>query len=488
MSYPFAGRSPEKLYRFLYDIFSTPRPSRHEEKMAEYVIDFAKERGLEYITDEMHNVLVRKPASPGMEDVPPVLVEGHMDMVTIKAPDSDHDFMKDPIDLQVEGNWVHGNRTTLGADNGCAVAIMLGILDDEEMIHPEIECIFTVQEELGCYGIQGFDMSLFHSRRVIGLDAGSEGVFRKGVSSKYINQYAIPVTREAAEGELWEICVYGLKGGHASVAFQVDRACAIKLAGRLAYKILEAFPEARLEQISKTVNRGVAEDCLLRILLPAKDAGALDQLLKEEEASMRSEYEESEPDLAIRAQKLPEKEARVMDEASGKRIANAIYLMPYGSFRRVIERGEEPRFYLTTRYITTEEDKVLVDNLISTDKRVNGIEYQKQIHAFFRLFGAEITKDEFSFGWDPEEDSRIRETMRQTYVELFGKEPVINVSHGGNDCVYIKERIPEFDVVTTAATYPDYHTINERLDMDSFEKVFLLVKTTISNLCREKES
>ena len=260
MANPFAGRKPERLYEFMYDIFSIPRPSNHEEKMARYVMDFAEAKGLEYYTDSWNNVLIRKVGSPGMEALPPVLLEGHMDIVPIKDTDSDHDFLTDPIDLIVEGNWVHGNKTTLGADNGCAVAIMLAVLDDDSLVHPPLECIFTVREELGMLGMMDFDLAQIKSRRVIGLDAGAEGIFRKGVSSKYKNKFSLPLRREECEGKVYDLEISGLCGGHAQMAFPADRACAIKLMGRVLYKLLDKF-DIRVNLIDKTVNRGVAEDC-----------------------------------------------------------------------------------------------------------------------------------------------------------------------------------------------------------------------------------
>ena len=160
------------------------------------------------------------------------LIEGHTDMVAIKVPESAHNFETDPIDLVVEGNYVRGNNTTLGADNGCAVAIMLAILDDNALPHPALECLFTVQEEVGLCGIMGFDLSQIKARRVIGLDAGSDGVFRKGVSSKYLNQFSIPIQRETMTGRVYSIKINGLLGGHPSVAIPADRGLRHKAYGQ----------------------------------------------------------------------------------------------------------------------------------------------------------------------------------------------------------------------------------------------------------------
>lgn len=482
MANVFSGRQPQRLYDFMFDIFSIPRPSDHEEKIAQYVIDFAKKRGLDYYTDSWHNVLIRKAGSPGMEALPPILLEGHMDIVPIKEPESDHDFLTDPIDLIVEGDWVHGNKTTLGADNGCAVAIMLAVLDDNSLVHPPLECIFTVREELGMLGMMDFDLDQIKSRRVIGMDAGAEGIFRKGVSSKYKNKFSIPLQREEYAGKVYELNISGLCGGHAQMAFPLDRACAIKLMGRVLYKLLEKY-DIRINLIDKSVNRGVAEDCRAQITVSEGKADSVAEFLMAEQALLLDEYAESEPGLRISFNPAVKAEFAPMTAASSRNAATALYLMPFGSIRRVIERSEELRCYITTKYVNTSESELTVDTTVSTDKRVNGIALQSEAVAFFKLFGAKVVNNEFEFGWDPEENSPIRETMRRSYVELFGCDPIINVSHGGNDCMVLKEKIPEFDVVTTAATYLDYHTTSERLDMVSFEKVYALICRTLKNLC-----
>lgn len=449
--------------------------------MAAYVVEFAKQKELFYQIDEMHNVLVRKPASRGYEQAAPVLLEGHMDMVTIKTPESKHNFETDPIELVVEGDWVRGNQTTLGADNGCAVALMLALLDDDTLLHPPLECLFTVQEETGLHGVKGFDVGLLRARRVIGLDAGSEGVFRKGVSSKYINWFSLPVQREYTSGERCEIIVSGLRGGHASVAIPLDRACAIKLMGRVLH-YADASLDIRLVRVDKSVNRGVAEDCVAELVSQNGTTDALRSLLAQQEEKLRKEYAESEPDIRITLRPTGVGELQPMSREASHQVIEALYLMPFGAERRVLARQDEPRCYVTTKYVMTTEANVSIHVLISTDYRPIGIAKQDEVKAFFALLGGAVTEEAFEFGWNPEAHSPIRETMKAAYLELFGKEPIINVSHGGNDCVVIKERIPEFDVVTTAATYLDYHTPNERLNMISFERVYQLLCRTLENL------
>ncbi len=477
----FNGRKPERLYEFLSDVFSIPRPSEHEEQMAEYVISFAENKGLEYIADSMHNVLVRKPASAGMENVPPVLIEGHMDMVAVKTEGSKHDFLKDPIELELKDGWVKGRETSLGADNGCAVAIMLALLDDDSLVHPELECLFTVQEELGMLGAEGFDAKNIRSRRVIGLDAGEEGVFRKGVSCKFYSGFDFPISREPFDGNCYEISVSGSKCGSLSEAIPFDRACYAKLLGKVLHelaidgkiRIVEVFnPEDSGElQISKAIVR--ASFSINEILCFAKA----------KEDAFREEFSRSEPDLSISVIEVDGGNAEPFDLESTLRISGLLYLLPYGNSRRVLERPNEVRDFFGVKEINCKRDSIYIKTVISADSKIVGESLLNETKTFFSIFGSKMIEEDFDPGLMPQKDSQIRDQMKEAYIELFGHEPVINFSHGGNDCVVLKRKIPELDVITTAATYPDYHTVNERLNLDSFEKVYALIIRTLERLC-----
>ena len=208
--YLINDREPQALYHFFEDISRIPRVSFHEKQVSQYLVDFAESRGLWYYRDEMYNVLIKKEGSRGCENLPPILLEGHVDMVAAKAEESSHNFETDPIELVVEGNILRANKTTLGADNGCAVAMMLTLLDKEDLVHPPLECLFTAQEETGLDGAKGFDLSKIDSRRVIGLDAGSEGVFRKGTTTKVQMTSALKTDREEIKGRIYELVVEGL--------------------------------------------------------------------------------------------------------------------------------------------------------------------------------------------------------------------------------------------------------------------------------------
>ena len=533
--YRIQDRQPKVLYHYFEDISAIPRVSGNEKGIAAYVTGVAKAHGLWYYEDALHNVLVRKPASKGLEHLPPVLLEGHLDMVGEKTEDSPHNFDTDPLELVEEGNILRASHTTLGADNGCAVAIMLKVLTDDSLVHPPVECLFTVQEEVGLVGAEYFDASQIRSRRVIGLDAGSEGVFRKGTTTKFEITSHFPVAREPRKGTLYRLYVSGLKGGDQGAGIPLERICGIRMLFRVLH-YLNREMDVRLVQVSKPgIQKSIPECCLAYVSLVSGDAGRMREIVNCQQERIRKEYEESDPGICIQLEEvsgdgkagrsmsevwppagelhegraaakpgagelregrlevepgagdsetgMPKmSEAGMLTGECSRRLTEAMYLAPYGARNRHLARLEEVSCSVITKWIATEQNRITVFRVISMEEQVQGEALLEELEAFMEHFGFEKAKVSVSEGWNWERHSPIRDAMVSTYQKLFGKEPVVNISHGGNDCVVLKRKIPEMDMITTAATYVDYHTPYEQLYMDTFEKVSLLVEKTLETL------
>ena len=481
--YLITDRQPQELYHFFEDISAIPRVTFNEKAVSGYLVDFAKKRGLWYYQDEMYNVLIKKPGSAGCENLPPVLLEGHMDMVAAKADWSDHNFDTDPIELVVEGNVLRANGTTLGADNGCAVAMMLTLLDRDGLIHPPMECLFTVQEETGLDGAKGFDYDLIESRRVIGLDAGSEGVFRIGTTTKIQMTSALTTDRESVSGTVYELNVNGLRGGDQGANIPKERICAVKMTARALHHLNKEM-DVRVIAIDK-LGKGIPEDCKTVICLVKGDEARMMEILEIQQNLIRQEYAESDPDICISARPC-ETELNMLKKECSDNFINSVYLIPYGARNRRPCKLDEVSCSVIMKKIYTEEDAIRIYSVISTEEMIHGNALDEEMRTFVTTLGWNVESVTLDRGWDREEHSPIRETMIRSYVELFGKEPVINISHGGNDCVIFKQKIPEMDMVTTAATYEDYHTPNEHLYLDTFEKVYYLLEKALFNLTLER--
>lgn len=481
--YIITDREPQKLYHFFEDLAAIPRVTFHEKRASDYVADFAKSRGFWYYQDEMYNILVKKPGSKGCEALPPVLFESHLDMVAAKEEWSLHDFETEGIELIEEGNILRANGTTLGADNGCGVSLMLALLDDEELVHPPLECLFTVQEETGLDGAKAFDLQYVKARRVIGLDAGEEGVFRMGTTTKVLMNWAFPVKREKLLGTVFEITVDGLRGGTQGEGVPKERICAIKMLCRVLH-FMNKEMDVRVLRIHR-IGTGIADNCTAQVALVSGDEEKMSRILKQQQALIRREYQGSDPDIRIQMNKAETQDVYMLEKSSGIQLIDSIYLSPYGVKNRNPLQRNEVTCSVAIRQIYTEEDAVRIYAVISADEREQREEMREEFYTYFSSWEWKKEEESLERGWEKEEHSPIRETMVRSYVEVFGREPVVNVSHGGNDCVVLKHRIPDMDVVTTAATYRNCHTPNEYLDMDSFEKVYKLLVQTLKNLAKE---
>ncbi len=483
-TYVIQDREPAVLYHYFEDISAIPRISYNEAAAAAYVIGVAREHGLWYYEDEIHNVLVRRPGSKGCEHLPSVLLEGHLDIVGEKTEDSTHNFETDPLELIEEGNILHANKTTLGADNGCAVALMLTLLTDKNLIAPPLECLFTVQEEVGLFGAKHFDASLLQSRRVIGLDAGAEGVFRMGTSTKFEMTSLYPAHREKVHGVAYHLIVDGLKGGDQGAGIPQERICAIKMTARILH-YLNKVMDVRVVSMDK-LGKSIPESCDSHIVLAEGDENLMLRMMEEQQRRIRIEHEDADPDIRICVERETAPETMLTKEDSN-RLIEAIYLMPYGARNRKLDRMDEVSCSVIMKKIYTKPDGIRIFSVISTEEMENGEALDEEMQTYMMHWGFIIESEHLNRGWQWSKESAIREIMVKTYEQLFGKKPKVNISHGGNDCVVLKEKIPELDMVTTAATYVDYHTPRERLYMDTFEKVYALVRATLENLAKEAE-
>ena len=487
--YVITGREPSALWRFFEDLSAIPRVTGNEAVCAAYVRGAAREQGLWYHEDELHNVLVRVPGSRGCEELPPVLIEGHMDIVGEKEPWSRHDFGKDPLELRVEGNILRANGTTLGADNGCACAVMLMLMTDRSLMHPPIECLFTAQEETGCFGAKTFDISLITARRCIGLDAGSFGVFRKGTTTKLEMTACFLTEREPVCGTVYRLYADGLLGGSQGQGVPMERICAIKQLARVLHHLNKEL-DVRLISIDKPgIQKSIPENCETYVCLAEGSGERLREIVLEQEALIRKENEENDPGFRMTVEAVTESDCgtkalleTMLEKEASDRLIEVLYLMPWGSFHRSLDRLDESMCSVIMKWVHTDEEAVRVHTCVSTERMDQGEALSEYMESFVKNFGFFIEAFEVERGWDADEASPIRDTMAAAFRELFGFSPKINISPGGNDCVYLKRRLPELDVVTTAADYFDYHTPKEYLVMDTFEKEYSLIVRTLELL------
>ena len=478
---------PEKVFYYFEEISKIPRGSGNTKAVSDYCVDFAKKRNLYVRQDELNNVVIKKPATAGYEDKPAVIIQGHLDMVAEKDSDSSHDFMKDPIKLIVEGDFITADKTTLGADDGIAVAAGLALLDDSDVKHPELEVIFTVDEETGMEGAMGLDMSDIHGKYMLNLDSEDDGIITVGCAGGKSTEVKFDMELSEVAGVIYQIKISGLKGGHSGVEIHKERANANILIARVLKYIND-----RIAIRITTMNGGSKDNVITKestaifVLHGHEDVeenmAKLSAIFEEAVAIIKNEYVVSDNDIDI---SLSDGEYGIFYAASRKATDNIIAFMnvvPFGPQYRVPGMNGLVETSLNMGILKT--DKGIVDISMSIRSSVKS---RKQLIADKIETLAKLTGGEFFSGgeypeWAYKADSPLQKLLCDVYREKFGEELKIDVIHAGLECGYILEKKPELDVVSFGPQMYDIHTTDERVSISSVAKMYEFVKSILEKM------
>ena len=470
------------LLRYFERISEIPRPTYHEEKIAQYICDFASERGLEYYRDEANNVFVKLPATKGREDEPAILLQGHTDMVCEKNEDTEHDFFRDGLSLYEENGFLRARGTTLGADNGDAVAIMLYILDGAEghiPSHPPIECLFTASEEVGLDGAKSFDYSKVSARRMINLDSADESLIIAGCAGGARTSLSYSPACEGAFGEALTVSIKGLAGGHSGEDIDKGRANANKLMGRVLLKLYRKF-DIRVASINGgSKDNAIPRECQAVITTDNAEAVVreIDVLAKQLAQNLVSE--DAGFTLFCEKTELPK---TVMDKASSFKVIFLLDAVQDGIFEMNRSIRGLVEFSRNIGIVKTDEDTMQIKFLfLSRSPEQHQIDASiEQLTAFADMLGMEVQSGNFYPGWSYSESSYIRDIYSEAYRELYGKDIVVTTIHAGLECGIIKEKIPDMDIISCGPVVLDLHSPDEAMDIASFERLFTIMKKVLT--------
>lgn len=471
--------------RFFEEISAIPRLSFQEQKISDYIVQFAKERGLWYYQDELWNVVVKKPASPGYEDHEPVMIQSHTDMVGEKVPGSKHDFEKDPLELYVEDGWLKAKDTTLGADCGHGVAYMLAILDDNTLKHPPLECFFSVQEEAGIGGPRFMDYSQLSSKKLINTDQMFEGATYVSCSNVVGGYFTQPEEMEtASDVPVYELKVAGLYGGHAAMNIYRDQANAIKVATRVLYQILKEA-NIRIAMLrGGTIKNNIPEECYVRFGCALPEA-ELKKIVTAMEQTIKEEYAETDPNLYITFQACGRETIHAASTISSRSMVELLCALPTGAFHRSIEIAN---FVWTSRNIGTVEldsdAKLLRVGFMFRSGRLSQIDLLiDEIFLIASRFGAHYEEEYRYYGYtiDPEK-SPLVQGYKALWEKMYGTEFKYLYIHGGTDAGTIMHGMNGMDVLSIGPNTVDFHRPGERLELDSFERTYRCLLALLEEL------
>ncbi len=473
---------PEALWRNFHLLTQVPRPSGHLEKIQQFLLDWAKERNIEARLDNAGNILMYKPASPGMEDRKVVTLQGHIDMVPQKTPDSPHNFETDPIETWIDGDWVRARNTTLGADDGMAIATIMAIFEDDTLCHGPLEAFMTSDEETTMYGVEHMEDGLLKGDILLNLDNETHGELMVG-SAGGINLTAElefkPVAPDADDKAV-RISLHGLRGGHSGLQINEGRANANKNLARVVADAIANF-EARLaEWKGGNMRNAIPREAEAVLTLPAENVAALKETVETEwQRDLFEEYGIVEPNLKIEVTEVPLPATLVPEEIQDN-LVDSLLACHNGVLRFI---PHLPTIVETSSNLAIVEIvdghaffKVLVRS--SRDSmRQNCVD---TLEACFSMAGMKVETDGAYPAWQPSPQSEIVELMESVYQDLFGEPAKVQVVHAGLECSVILSHCPNMDVVSFGPTLESPHTPNERCFIPSVDKYWRLVLETLA--------
>lgn len=479
-----SGRKPKELWKHFEKILSIPHGSGNEEQLGEYLLSFAKSKDLEAERDENGNVVIRVPATAGHEKAPAVVLQGHMDMVCEKDSDVDHDFLKDPIKVAFDGDWLTAQGTTLGADNGIGLAAALAVIEEEGVIHGPIEILATVDEEVGLTGAGKLKAGFLKGSTMLNLDSEELGAVYIGCAGGGDSTTRLPISMiDAPAGtKSCNLKVTGLRGGHSGIDIHEQRGNAIKIAARLLAKAVRTQPCHLVGINGGNKRNAIPREAVAQLMVLETAIDDLSKLLGDEIARIREELGGREKDLVATLEPAEEAFGRVMDGKSQSTLLDLLLALPH---------GVEAMSYDIDGLVETSNNLATVNSgggevVIGTSTRssiASALEaLRDRIRAIGELAGAAVEENEPYPGWKPNLESKILSVVKKVHAQEFGKEPDMKAIHAGLECGIIGEKFPGMDMVSIGPWIEHPHSPEERVNIPSVESFWKLLTAVLAEL------
>lgn len=461
------GLQPERVFNYFEAVTKIPRCSMREKQVSDYLYHWANERNLEVIQDEAFNILIKKPGTAGYEASPTVILQGHLDMVCEKNMDTVHDFLKDPLKLRIVGDDIYASGTTLGADNGIAVAYVMALLDSAELPHPPLEVMLTTNEETGMTGVQNLDCTSLKGRILMNLDSGEEGIFTVGCAGGGRVDFFIPVGQTAPQfRSFYKLTLKGLQGGHSGTDIDKERGNAIKLLGRILYDLNDRMELAALAGGSKS-NAIPRESWAVIAVGSAVD---LPDFVNKWNNILHHELFFSDPGVRVTLERT-DVAAAVYDRATRERVIHLINQIPDGPLSRDLERdivvsSNNPGI------LTADADKITLTCAPRSSIKSLLNHFIDLAGEIAKILEIRVSVSSLYPAWEYAKESKIRDLCLETFADLFGAQGKVSVIHAGLECGFLAEKIPGLDAVSLGPNMFDIHSPNEHLSISSTRRTF----------------
>lgn len=465
---------PTEVFRYFEELSQIPRGSGNEKEVSDYLVNFAKEHNLKVIQDKALNIIIKKDASKGYENRPSVILQGHMDMVNEKNTDTVHDFTKDPLKLRIVDDMIYATGTTLGADNGIAVAMGMAILASKDIEHPALELLVTTAEETGMDGASDLDPKNVDGRILINIDSEEEGELLVSCAGGTTAKITVPVVFEKADKNMvpCAVRIRGLKGGHSGMEINKGRANSNKLMGRMLDDLNSSF-NFRISSLNGgSKHNAIPREADAVILVKAEDTELLKGKTAEWDKTFKEEFRASDSDVRVELEVLNNEYDVVFSKETQENVVNFLYLIPNGinSMSMDIEGLVESSQNLGV--VTTGKDGVEFISAIRSSVRSLKKELFNRVEALAELTGAKVERKSDYPEWSYDPDSKLRKVFVDVYEKMYGKTPIINAMHAGVECGLFKEKFGDIDMISFGPNMYDVHTPDEHVSISSIGRTW----------------
>ncbi|QIR15311.1 aminoacyl-histidine dipeptidase [Shewanella aestuarii] len=474
---------PQPLWQWFEQICAIPHPSKYEQALSSHIQQWAKSKGLAVVEDKVGNLIIRKPATPGMENRKVVALQAHIDMVPQKNADKVHDFEKDPIEAYVDGEWVKANGTTLGSDNGIGMASALAILGSDDIKHGPLEVLLTIDEEAGMTGAFGLEAGYLDAEILINTDSEQEGEIYMGCAGGVDAQISIPLSWQAPElsNKAFKLTLSGLKGGHSGVNIHLGRGNANKLLARFLFAQSDLLALELVDFNGGSLRNAIPREASVSFMLPAENVPALETAISEFQALVRQELAIADPGMLLTLTAI-DTPAKVIGEDAQNSLIDLLHACPNGVMRMSDEVEGVTETSLNVGVINTEQESIeilcLIRSLIDSGRE----EIQGMLNALTNLAGASIEFSGAYPGWKPDSTSPVMAIVRETYNDIYKKDPTIMVIHAGLECGLFKEPYPHMDMVSIGPTIRYPHSPDEMVNIETVGQYWQLLLAVLERI------
>ncbi len=463
---------PKPVFSIFEEICRIPHGSGNIDAISDYLVDFAKIRGLEYYQDALKNVIIIKEAAKGYEAAEPIIIQGHMDMVAVAEPGVEIDMTRDGLSLAVDGDFIRAGGTSLGGDDGIAVAYALALLDAEDVPHPRLEVVITVEEEVGMYGARGIDLSVCRAKRMLNIDSEEEGCLLTSCAGGAAFQAEVPLRRSVHEGNRYELSVSGLQGGHSGTEIYRERGNANLLLARILWECTEQTALHLVNLSGGEKDNAIPLSARAEFVMKEEREPALRERLNVLEAEIKNELKVKDPGFSLVLEKKEAVKAECIVAVDTKSVLELVLAMPAGvcgmsaSVEGLVETS------LNLGVFSMEGGAALLRYAVRSSVASQRDFLLHRMEILCRRFGGTADISGIYPGWEYRLESPLRDKMVEIYERLYGKKPVVQAIHAGVECGFFAEKIPDLDCVSFGPDILDIHTTKERLSISSAKRTW----------------